>query len=129
MIPHNGTINMYRHGTHVGGALRLRRLQWFLERAASSKEVRGRPWAAKALREMAITPNFMKWTSRTPWRRGETPLKLAPTYEDWAIRVCFEHTDYDRCVCTQPRLEVPTEPVSGIPVRELLTLLQPASPL
>ncbi len=95
MIPHNGTINMYRHGTHVGGALRLRRLQWFLERAASSKEVEGRPWASKAIMEMARMPNFTKWAARTPWRRGETLLKLAPTYEDWAIRVCFEHTDYD----------------------------------
>ena len=95
MIPHNGVMNTYRQNSHVGGALRLGRLHWFIRAASRNAATEGRPWAAKVLSDMANQVNFMKWTSRLPWRRGETPLSLVPKYEDWTFKVCFEHVDYD----------------------------------
>ncbi len=95
MIPHNGVLNTYRQNSHVGGALRLGRLHWFVRAAARNMGTQGRPWAAKVLNDMANQTNFMKWASRLPWRRGETPLSLDPKYEDWTFKVCFEHVDYD----------------------------------
>ena len=95
MIPHNGVMNTYRQNSHVGGALRLGRLHWFIRAASRNAAVEGRPWAAKVLSDMANQTEFMKWTSRLPWRRGETPLSLVPKYEDWTFKVCFEHVDYD----------------------------------
>jgi putative CocE/NonD family hydrolase len=38
---------------------------------------------------------FLKWASRTPWQRGQTPLSHFPAYEDGAFQLFFENNDYN----------------------------------
>ncbi len=95
MIPHHHVLSEYRENTFPGGALRLSQLSWVLERAFTSNELKDLPWAVEAMEEMCGFDRFIEWTARTPWRRGETPLQLAPLYEELLMELAFEHPDYD----------------------------------
>src|SRR5207247_5730930 len=39
--------------------------------------------------------DFLRWAAQTPWKRGQTPLSLAPNYEDSAFKLYFENYDYN----------------------------------
>jgi putative CocE/NonD family hydrolase len=95
IIPFEGPINAYHYSMRCGGALHLGLLQWILDVAISSKEARVNPSVAKAIKPMRKGKGFLQWASRIPWRRGQTPLSMAPKYEDAAFQLYFENNDYN----------------------------------
>ena len=95
MIPMEGPINGYHYSQRYGGALHLGLLQWILAVATSSQEARKDPAIAEAINPMRTGQGFLDWAARIPWRRGQTPLSLAPQYEDSAFKLYFENYDYN----------------------------------
>ncbi|WP_420632768.1 CocE/NonD family hydrolase [Candidatus Palauibacter sp.] len=94
MIPYEGPTNAYTYSMKGGGALHLGLLQWVLSVASNGNEARANPQITEAINEMRTGQGFLEWASRIPWRRGETPLSLAPTYEEAAFQLYFENYDY-----------------------------------
>ena len=94
MIPYEGPTNAYTYSMKCGGALGLGLLQWILSVASNGNEARANPQITEAIDEMRTGQTFLEWASRIPWRRGETPLSLAPTYEEAAFQLYFENYDY-----------------------------------
>ena len=103
IIPYEGPINAYHYSMRAGGALHLGLLKWILETAATSQEAQQNPAIAEAVRTMSSGQNFLNWASRIPWKRGQTPLSIAPKYEDAAFQLYFENYDYTD-FWRQPRL-------------------------
>jgi len=95
MMPHCGPTNAYRYSIHVGGTLALTLLKWHLEMAMSSQEAKQNPNITRAIGTMASGDDFLRWAAAVPWRRGQTPLALAPLYEDAAFKYYFENYDYN----------------------------------
>ena len=94
IIPYEGPINAYHYSMRVGGALHLGLLKWVLETAITSQEAQQNPAIAEAVRTMSSGQNFLNWASRIPWKRGQTPLSIAPKSEDAAFQLYFENYDY-----------------------------------
>lgn len=95
MIPYEGPTNAYTYSMKGGGALHLGLLQWILSVASNGNEAIKDPAITKAIDAMRQGQGFLEWASRIPWRRGETPLSLAPTYEEAAFQLYFENYDYN----------------------------------
>jgi uncharacterized protein len=95
MIPFEGPINAYHYSMHTGGAIHLGLLRWSLWMAGNSKEAKEKPMLAKGVQDMASEKEFLKWASRIPWKRGQTPLAAFPRYEDFTFKLFFENLAYD----------------------------------
>jgi len=95
MIPHDGPTNAYHYSLRSGGALHLGLLQWILSVARNGKEAQADPAAARAIAGMGSGRAFLEWCDRIPWQRGQTPLRLTPTYEDAAMKLYFENYEYN----------------------------------
>jgi putative CocE/NonD family hydrolase len=94
MIPFEGPVNGYYYSMHTGGAVHLGLLKWSLQMAASSPEGRRHPELANGIQAMAAEQEFLRWASRIPWRRGQTPLANFPRYEDATFQLFFDNPDY-----------------------------------
>ena len=71
-----GFSNAYRSGIRHGGAFDLKQATWAYRNAlADAKDP-----AVKAALE---AEDIAAWMARMPWRRGDSPLKAAPEYEDY----------------------------------------------
>jgi putative CocE/NonD family hydrolase len=95
MIPFQGPINAYHYSMHVGGAVHFGLLKWVFGQAGSSHEAKKDPALGKAIAPMADRQGFLRWASRTPWKKGQTPLSALPRYENIASELFFDHPDYD----------------------------------
>lgn len=95
ITPNAGPINAYEYSMHCGGALSLGMLQYEVFMATTSQEARRDPKIARAIRPMSQGEDFMRWALALPWRRGQTPLALAPRYEDAAFKYYFDNVDYN----------------------------------
>ena len=112
MIPHTGPNNAYYYSMHVGGTRTLGLLRWHLHMATTSWEAQENPSIVEAIKPMLTSKGFLQWASRIPWRRGQTPLSVAPRYEDAAFQFYFENNDYNE-FWQRPR------PVHGRILRQL----------
>ena len=74
-----GFANAYQDGIRQGGAFELKQVTWAYRAALESPAVIGDPLRLKAMREIDIRD----WFARMPWKRGQTPLSLAPEYESY----------------------------------------------
>jgi len=84
VIPVDAVCNMGYHGMRNGGAFELRFWNWIHAIAASKGSRQARdPGTAAALAE--LMENRRAYLMCLPLRRGTTPLKLAPEYEDWLV--------------------------------------------
>jgi hypothetical protein len=73
-----GFSNAYRSGIRHGGAFDLKQATWAYRNAlADAKDP-----AVKAALE---AENIAEWIARMPWRPGDSPLKVAPDYEDYLL--------------------------------------------
>jgi putative CocE/NonD family hydrolase len=90
MIPNQGNWNAHTSSVRQGGALEMRWLAWAFWGAASGKEAAADPVAASAL----STVKLKEWLTRTPLKKGHSPLRHAPTYERWGLDL-LTHGDYD----------------------------------
>ena len=95
MIPHTGPNNAYYYSMHVGGTRTLGLLRWHIRMAGTGREAEKDPSIVEALDSMLSPQKFLHWAARIPWRRGQTPLSLAPSWEDATFKFYFENNDYN----------------------------------
>lgn len=93
MIPADAVANAGYYGMRYGGAFELRFFNWiFMAGAPGSNRVRADPSTRAALEE--AFGNVRQYLVSLPLRRGLTPLRLAPAYEDW-LAYAMEHGEND----------------------------------
>lgn len=82
-----GFSNAYRSGIRHGGAFDLKQATWAYRNAlADAKDP-----AVKAALE---AEDIAAWMARMPWRRGDSPLRAAPDYEDYLFEQ-WSHGTFD----------------------------------
>jgi hypothetical protein len=84
LIPVDAVSNAGYFGMRNGGAFELRFFNWIFTLGApeGSRQARD-PGTRAALEEAA--KHVREYLSELPLRKGTTPLKLAPEYEDWLV--------------------------------------------
>ena len=85
-----GFSNAYQGGIRQGGAFELKQATWAFNNALESPEIVGDPGRLAALKAVDIKD----WFRRMPWRRGASPVTLAPEYEDYLFDQ-WEHGHFD----------------------------------
>lgn len=91
MFPNMGGWNAYTSTVRHGGAFELRFMAWAFWHAALNRQgLKEHPWVEDALNGCDVRD----WLTRMPVQRGQTPLKLVPSYERWLFDI-FTHGEYD----------------------------------
>ncbi len=92
MFPNMGGSNAYTSTVRQGGAMELRFIAWAFWHSAlnTNKKLKHSPYVDKALNGA----DFRHWLTRMPIKRGQTELKLAPSYERWALDL-LTNADYN----------------------------------
>lgn len=85
-----GFASAYEAGTRMGGAFELKQATWAFHRARTSAEVLADP----VLRATLDAEDLRAWFTRMPWRRGASPLRFVPDYEDYLLEQ-WEHGAFD----------------------------------
>ena len=85
-----GFANAYQGGIRQGGAFELKQVTWAYSAALESPEVPNDPLRLKAMKAVDIRA----WFARMPWKKGQSPLSLAPEYEDYTFEQ-WRHGDFD----------------------------------
>ena len=85
-----GFSNAYQGGIRQGGAFELKQATWAFNQALESHEVEADPRRHAAMKAIDIR----EWFRRMPWRRGDSPVSLAPEYEDYLFDQ-WEHGEFD----------------------------------
>ena len=92
MIPTFGPSSYYHSSMRQNGALELRFYVYAFSMASTSKEAQADPLLKAAFDEAAA--NIWEWVKAVPIREGESPLRLAPSYERWCLDL-LTHVCYD----------------------------------
>ena len=74
-----GFSNSYQGGIRQGGAFELKQATWAYRQALSSPEAADDPLIRKALE----AADMRDWFTRMPWRKGHSPIRCVPEYEDY----------------------------------------------
>ncbi|WP_406498441.1 CocE/NonD family hydrolase [Streptomyces sp. NBC_01604] len=74
-----GFASAYETGVRLGGAFELKQATWAFARARTSSATLADPMRSAALGRESIE----EWFRQLPWRRGHSPLRHAPEYEDY----------------------------------------------
>ncbi len=90
MCVNQGGSNAHTSSVRHGGAFEMRFLCWAFRFGALSKEALEDPVIGEAIGRV----NLREWLTRTPFRRGCSPLQFIPAYERWAFDI-LTHGDYD----------------------------------
>ena len=85
-----GFSNAYQGGIRQGGAFELKQATWAFNQALESPEVEAEPRRLAAMKAIDIRA----WFRRMPWSRGDSPVSLAPEYEDYLFDQ-WEHGEFD----------------------------------
>ncbi|MCX7825138.1 MAG: CocE/NonD family hydrolase, partial [Verrucomicrobiae bacterium] len=83
VIPVDAMSNLGRQSMRNAGAFELRFWNWIMLNAGRGSRASRDPATASVLHEMAA--NRLDYLRLLPLRKGMTPLKLAPEYEDWLV--------------------------------------------
>ncbi len=83
VIPVDAMSNLGYQSMRNAGAFELRFWNWIMFCSPRGSRQSRDPATAAALREMM--DNRRHYLANLPLRRGTTPLKLAPEYEDWLV--------------------------------------------
>lgn len=84
-----GFWNAYQGGVRRGGAFELKQATWAMKHAALS------PRASDPLVAAALAAEDVRdWFGAMPWRRGVSPLRHVPEYEDYLFDQ-WEHGAFD----------------------------------
>jgi len=92
MFVTEGPSDYYACSMRHNGALEQRFLIYAFHMAVTSREARANPALRIALSE--ARNNLAYWLKRLPLKRGASPLRLVPAYEQWAIDL-QTHATYD----------------------------------
>jgi putative CocE/NonD family hydrolase len=85
-----GFSNAYQDGIRQGGAFELKQATWAFNQALESPDVQRDPARLAAMKAIDIRD----WFRRMPWRRGNSPVTLAPEYENYLFEQ-WEHGEFD----------------------------------
>lgn len=85
-----GFSNSYQGGIRQGGAFELKQATWAYNNALQDPAIRADPARLAALEAV----DLREWFGRMPWRRGESPVTLAPEYEDYLFEQ-WERGEFD----------------------------------
>ena len=85
-----GFSNAYQGGIRQGGAFELKQATWAFNQALESPEIEADPERHAAMKAI----DLRAWFRRMPWRRGDSPVSLAPEYEDYLFDQ-WEHGVFD----------------------------------
>ncbi|MBM4194256.1 MAG: CocE/NonD family hydrolase [Gemmatimonadetes bacterium] len=85
-----GFANAYQGGIRQGGAFELKQATWAYTNALESPEIVRDPAKLAALRAVDIRD----WFAKLPWKRGASPVSLAPDYEEYLFEQ-WEHGNFD----------------------------------
>jgi putative CocE/NonD family hydrolase len=91
VIPVDAVSNMGKQSMRNGGAFEMRFWNWIMLNAGNGSRAAKDPATGAALKEMAA--NRFEYLKHLPLRRGGTPLKLAPEFEDWLIEAMRHGAD------------------------------------
>ena len=92
MIVAVGASNYYHCSMRQNGALEQRFMIYAFRMATTSKEAFADP-NIKAAVDKAFA-NVGEWVSRAPLKKGTSPLRMLPNYEQWVLDL-FTHGEYD----------------------------------
>jgi len=92
MIPTYGPSSYYHSSMRHNGVLEMRFFVYAFTMAGTSKEALADPNLKSALNE--ANASIWEWVKAYPTRRGTSPLRLLPSYEQWCIDIAT-HTTYD----------------------------------
>jgi len=84
MVPVDPVANAGYFGMRNGGAFELRFMNWVFTITAPVKSRAAKDRATRAILEEAGR-NITSYLTHLPIRKGMTPLRLAPEYEDWLV--------------------------------------------
>lgn len=73
-----GFSNAFQGGIRQGGAFELKQATWAYRQALESTEAED-----PAIRAALDAEDMRDWFTRMPWRRGHSPVKWVPEYEDY----------------------------------------------
>jgi putative CocE/NonD family hydrolase len=93
IVPTYALSNPGKWGIRHDGAFELRFLNWVMELVGPEGSPESTDPATRAVLQQ-LTGQVHDYAKGLPIRRGTTPLKLIPEYEDWLITV-MTHADYD----------------------------------
>ena len=85
-----GFSNAYQGGIRQGGAFELKQATWAFNNALESPEIQDNPAKLAAMKAVDVKA----WFKRMPWKRGDSPVSLAPEYESYLFEQ-WEHGDFD----------------------------------
>lgn len=88
VIPVDAMSNLGRQSLRNAGAFEMRFWNWIFLNGGRGSNAATDPGTAEVLKEMA--DQRFTYLRNLPTRRGMTPLKLSPEYEDWLISA-MEH--------------------------------------
>jgi putative CocE/NonD family hydrolase len=91
-VDSGGFHDAYQGGIRQGGAFELKQATWALRQALQSPEAKSEPLVRSALE--AEVKNVFAWFSRLPWRKGQSPLRWLPEFEDYLLEQ-WTHGQYD----------------------------------
>ncbi len=74
-----GFSNAYRGGARQGGAFELKQATWAFKHAALSPVAQANPVILAAMKKEDIRA----WFQAMPWKRGHSPLRWVPEYEEY----------------------------------------------
>lgn len=89
-VDSGGFSDAYQGGIRQGGAFELKQATWAHRQAMEGREAMTDPLVCNALK----AEDMRAWFSRMPWRKGHSPLRWAPEYEDYLFEQ-WTHGDYD----------------------------------
>ena len=107
-----GFSNAYRGGIRCGGAFELKQATWAYKQALLSPLTQTDPIRKARLEQEDIRASF----AAMPWKRGHSPLRWAPEFEDYLFEQ-WEHGTFDE-YWKQPELYAAGhyDAFEGIPV-------------
>ena len=79
-----GFSNAFLNACRNGGAFELRQLTWAYKEAMESREAYAEPETVKAAME---SQDIFAWFKRLPWKKGHSPLKWTPDYENYLLDI------------------------------------------
>lgn len=85
-----GFSNAYQGGIRQGGAFELKQATWAFNQALESRDLERDPGRLARMRAI----DLRTWFRRMPWRRGDSPVTLAPEYEEYLFEQ-WEHGNFD----------------------------------
>jgi putative CocE/NonD family hydrolase len=90
LIDCGGFSNAYRGGIRHDGAFELKQLTWAFKQAKLSPAA----LADKTIRAAFEAEDISDWIAAMPWKRGLSPLRWLPEYEDYLFDQ-WERGDFD----------------------------------